>query len=53
VPSLHNPPQGCRYQNRCPLVSEVCRRQRPPAVSAGTDHTVACFAFGNEHAVAA
>ena len=53
VPSLHHPPAGCRYQNRCPLVMGICRRERPAAVPAASDHTVACFAFRNEHAVAA
>ena len=29
VPSLLNPPQGCRYHPRCPYVQERCREQKP------------------------
>ena len=53
VPSLRDPPPGCRYQFRCPLVMNVCRRERPAVVTAGGDHTVACFAFQDRRAVAA
>jgi oligopeptide/dipeptide ABC transporter ATP-binding protein len=53
VPSLRHPPAGCRYQDRCPLVMDICRRAKPPAVSAGRDHEVACFAFRDQHAAAA
>lgn len=53
VPSLRRPPAGCRYQNCCPLVMSVCRRERPPPVSPGSDHTVACFAVRNDRVVAA
>jgi peptide/nickel transport system ATP-binding protein len=51
IPSLRRPPTGCRYQNRCPHVMEICRRDKPAQVAAGQDHEVACFAFG-EHRVA-
>jgi peptide/nickel transport system ATP-binding protein len=46
IPSLHHPPTGCRYQNRCPHVMEICRRDKPAEVAVGQDHQVACFAFG-------
>jgi len=29
VPSLLNPPQGCRYHPRCPYVQERCREEKP------------------------
>src|SRR5215831_14239354 len=32
VPSLLNPPPGCRYAERCEWVSERCRASRPPMV---------------------
>jgi oligopeptide/dipeptide ABC transporter ATP-binding protein len=53
VPSLRRPPTGCRYQNRCPDVMEVCRRDRPLPVSMGEDHEAACFALGEHRDAAA
>jgi oligopeptide/dipeptide ABC transporter ATP-binding protein len=44
VPSLLAPAPGCRYADRCPLVLEPCRRQRPALRAAGTSHEVACHA---------
>ena len=35
VPSLLRPPPGCRYAGRCDLVSDQCRRARPPLVTIG------------------
>ena len=29
VPSLLNPPAGCRYAGRCPWVEDRCRRDKP------------------------
>ena len=35
VPSLRHPPPGCRYQNRCADVMQVCRLRKPDAFVAG------------------
>ncbi|QIW22730.1 ABC transporter ATP-binding protein [Sulfolobus sp. S-194] len=29
VPSLINPPSGCRFNPRCPFVMEICKKQEP------------------------
>jgi oligopeptide/dipeptide ABC transporter ATP-binding protein len=42
VPSPVNPPIGCRFHPRCPLVAEICRREEPPLVDMGNGHYVAC-----------
>jgi len=44
VPSLLDPPAGCRFAPRCALVMDACRACRPPAVEIAPDHTVACLA---------
>lgn len=44
VPSLLDPPVGCRFAPRCALVMEACSARRPPAVEIAPDHTVACLA---------
>jgi len=43
VPSPFNPPPGCKFQGRCPLVEERCKKQEIPFYSAGTDHAVRCW----------
>jgi peptide/nickel transport system ATP-binding protein len=41
-PPLLNPPEGCRFRDRCPLASEKCRQQ-PPFVEIAPGHEVACW----------
>ena len=31
-PDLHDPPEGCRFVDRCPLATEKCVEQDPPEV---------------------
>jgi oligopeptide/dipeptide ABC transporter ATP-binding protein len=42
---LRNPPPGCIFQYRCPLVDETCRASRPPLEEVGPDHFVSCFKY--------
>ena len=35
-PDLIDPPPGCPFHPRCPHATEVCREERPPRVSRGT-----------------
>ncbi len=43
VPSLINPPSGCRFHPRCPFVMPICSTQAPPDFPVGADHTAACW----------
>jgi peptide/nickel transport system ATP-binding protein len=43
-PSLRNPPAGCRFHPRCPLVMERCRIEQPQLKPVAPGHSVACFA---------
>lgn len=42
---LRYPPPGCIFQARCPLVMEVCRRERPPFKIYKPHHQVACHLY--------
>jgi oligopeptide/dipeptide ABC transporter ATP-binding protein len=50
VPSPFNPPKGCPFQTRCPMVMDRCRQEMPPLAVRGTDgdadRRVACWAVG-------
>ncbi|MCA1386419.1 MULTISPECIES: ABC transporter ATP-binding protein [unclassified Bradyrhizobium] len=45
VPSLVNPPSGCRYAGRCEWVMDRCRAARPAMIEAAPGHVVACYGF--------
>lgn len=42
VPSPVNPPRGCRFHTRCPVVIDVCKEVEPEFKDAGGGHYVAC-----------
>lgn len=42
-PNLANPPSGCRFNPRCPLATDECRRLEPELIEKGAArHRVAC-----------
>ncbi len=43
VPSIGEVPSGCPFEPRCENAIDVCRSDRPPAASVGTNHIVACW----------
>jgi oligopeptide/dipeptide ABC transporter ATP-binding protein len=45
-------PKGCRFQDRCPLVEENCKKEEPPLFAVG-DRNVACFVTARERGVSA
>jgi len=45
VPSPYNPPPGCPFAGRCPLVMDRCRTDMPPLEEKADGHRVACFAI--------
>lgn len=42
VPSLVNPPKGCRFYDRCSFAMEKCVQEEPQLVEVEKDHFVAC-----------
>ncbi len=49
VPSALNPPNGCRFHNRCPRRESmlpdkgmICTQQEPPGQEAGSGHRIFC-----------
>ncbi len=47
VPSVENPPSGCRFHTRCPHAAPICRREPPPLIHRRHDprHVAACHFF--------
>ncbi len=43
VPSLLNPPAGCRFAARCRFATEECRAAEPPLREVTPGHKVACI----------
>jgi oligopeptide/dipeptide ABC transporter ATP-binding protein len=42
VPSPLNPPSGCRFHPRCPVVREICSQDEPTVRELLPGHLVAC-----------
>lgn len=42
-PNLIDPPAGCRFNPRCPFVTDQCRTEDPPLTDIGGGHKVACW----------
>jgi oligopeptide/dipeptide ABC transporter ATP-binding protein len=45
VPSLAKLPTGCRFQDRCSFVSEICKIKDPQLLDAGNHQKVACHLY--------
>jgi oligopeptide/dipeptide ABC transporter ATP-binding protein len=43
IPSLIEPPAGCRFHPRCPHAFTPCDRAKPPDYPAGEGHRAACY----------
>jgi peptide/nickel transport system ATP-binding protein len=48
VPSLLNPPPGCRFAARCRYAMAKCREAVPPLIDVGGGHKVACVLVQDE-----
>lgn len=42
VPSPADPPAGCRFHTRCPVVMPICHREEPVIKEVSPEHFVAC-----------
>jgi peptide/nickel transport system ATP-binding protein len=45
VPSLIDPPKGCRFHNRCQYAMDICRKEKPQMKKVGQNHSVRCFLY--------
>jgi peptide/nickel transport system ATP-binding protein len=48
VPSLINPPKGCRFHDRCQFEMEICSKVKPKFIEVKKDHFVACHLYGGQ-----
>jgi peptide/nickel transport system ATP-binding protein len=44
-PSLINPPQGCRFNPRCPYAFEKCLKESPPPYEVKSGNIVRCWLY--------
>jgi oligopeptide transport system ATP-binding protein len=42
LPSPSNPPVGCNFNTRCPVVMDRCFQEDPEVVTVGYEHYCAC-----------
>ena len=42
IPSPANPPVGCNFNTRCPVVQEICFKEEPEYLEVKENHWVAC-----------
>jgi len=45
VPSMIEPPSGCRFHPRCPHAREICSTERPRSIELGGEHSVSCVLY--------
>ena len=45
VPSLTNPPPGCRFWPRCKYATEECKEVEPPLIEVEPGHKAACIRY--------
>ena len=43
LPDPSDPPPGCRFQTRCPVVQDRCRREEPPGSTTAQGHSAWCW----------
>lgn len=53
IPSLINPPSGCRFHPRCPHAMPVCKERFPKRTDLGNGHWTNCFLYGDGDSVQA
>ncbi len=46
IPNYLSPPQGCRFNPRCPHAKPQCLEEAPSFFDVGTGHEVACYLYG-------
>jgi peptide/nickel transport system ATP-binding protein len=47
IPSLINPPTGCRFHPRCPHAMSQCKERFPGRTDLGNGHWTNCFLYGD------
>ena len=45
ISKKHRPTVGCRFSDRCPMVTNICRERDPILLKQRTNHSVACHIY--------
>jgi oligopeptide/dipeptide ABC transporter ATP-binding protein len=43
IPNPMNAPKGCPFSTRCPIATELCKKEKPALEMVGPDHFASCF----------
>jgi len=49
VPSLLNPPSGCKFHPRCSKAKDLCSKVKPRPVEVAPEHLVSCLLYGSDN----
>jgi oligopeptide/dipeptide ABC transporter ATP-binding protein len=49
VPSLLNPPSGCKFHPRCSEAKNLCSKVKPQPVEVAPEHLVSCLLYGSDN----
>lgn len=49
VPSIFQPPSGCKFHPRCPYVMDICKTQEPDLRKNGERHLARCWLLSKEY----
>ncbi len=48
LPSYIEPPEGCRFYERCEKRMEICKKVKPPLIEINKNHFVRCHLYGKD-----
>jgi oligopeptide/dipeptide ABC transporter ATP-binding protein len=51
IPDPLHLPTGCRFEPRCPLAMDICKKERPQPIYFNDEHHTCCWLYGGDHEI--